>query len=47
MDFVLHNRVALDFLEWVKTTGIPDETFFSSLNHSPHLFVPGAYTGKL
>ena len=26
--------------------GVPDETLFSSLNYSPQLEVPGAYTGN-
>ena len=47
VDYILHNKTALDFMDWVKDTGVPDETFFSSLNHSPHLGVPGAYKGML
>ncbi len=46
VDFVLHNKIAIDFRDWVKNTGVPDETFFTSLNHSPHLGVPGAYKGS-
>jgi len=45
VDYVLHDDRALKFKKWVKDTGIPDETFFSSLNHSPQLEVPGAYRG--
>ena len=45
VDYVLHNEAAQVFLEWVKDTGVPDETFFSSLNVSPQLGVPGATTG--
>ena len=37
--------MALKFREWVKDSGVPDETFFSSLNYSPQLNVPGAYKG--
>ncbi|XP_064597380.1 beta-1,3-galactosyl-O-glycosyl-glycoprotein beta-1,6-N-acetylglucosaminyltransferase-like [Liolophura sinensis] len=44
--FLLKNQIALDFLEWVKKTSIPDETFFSTLNHNPHLGVPGSYKGR-
>ena len=47
VDYVLHDERALKFREWVKDTGVPDETFFSSLNFSPQLGVPGAYLGKL
>ncbi|XP_064596768.1 beta-1,3-galactosyl-O-glycosyl-glycoprotein beta-1,6-N-acetylglucosaminyltransferase-like [Liolophura sinensis] len=45
VDFLLHNQTALDFLEWVKKTRVPDETFFASLNHNPFLEVPGSYKG--
>ena len=45
MDFVVNNPNGQKFLEWVKDTGVPDETFFSSLNVSPQLGVPGATTG--
>ena len=46
VDFVLHNPVAARFQQWVNDTWIPDETFFSSLNHSPQQKVPGSYLGK-
>jgi len=45
VEFIMQNTSAIDFLDWVKDTSIPDETFFSSLNHSPHLKAPGAYLG--
>jgi len=47
VEYVIHNRTAIKFLDWVKDTYIPDETFFSSLNHNPHLRVPGSYLGLL
>jgi len=45
VDFVIHNKTALKFRDWIKKSFYPDETFFSSLNHSPQLGVPGAYLG--
>jgi len=45
VDFVIHNQAALKFRDWIKNSYVPDETFFSSLNHSPELGVPGAYLG--
>ncbi|XP_067674440.1 beta-1,3-galactosyl-O-glycosyl-glycoprotein beta-1,6-N-acetylglucosaminyltransferase-like [Haliotis asinina] len=45
VDYVLHNKTAQDFLAWVKNVDVPDETFFTSLNHNAHLRVPGAYLG--
>ena len=46
VDFELHNENVQRFLSWVKDTGVPDETFFASLNVSPQLGVPGATTGE-
>ena len=43
VDFALHK--AQSFVEWLEDTRIPDETFFASLNNSPQLGIPGAYTG--
>lgn len=45
VDYVLHDQRARDFLNWTRHTEIPDETFFSTMNHNPHLGVPGSYTG--
>ena len=47
VNFTLHDKRAIEFREWVKDTGVPDETFFTSLNFSPQLGVPGSYKGKL
>lgn len=47
VEYVVHNSTAVEFLDWVKDTYIPDETFFSSLNHNPHLKAPGSYLGLL
>ncbi|KAJ8315950.1 hypothetical protein KUTeg_005964 [Tegillarca granosa] len=46
VDYVLHNETAQEFLNWTKKTQIPDETFFSSLNHNPQLNIPGSYKGE-
>jgi hypothetical protein len=47
VDYAINSPTAGKFLWWVKMTKIPDETFFSSLNHSPQLKVPGSYLGEL
>ena len=47
MDYVIHNKTALAFREWVKDTWFPDETFFSSISNSPRLGVPGSFTGEV
>ena len=43
---MLEDETALAFKEWVKDTWIPDETYFSSLAHSPEIGIPGAHLGK-
>eukprot|EP00106_Octopus_bimaculoides_P009581 XP_014777023.1 PREDICTED: beta-1,3-galactosyl-O-glycosyl-glycoprotein beta-1,6-N-acetylglucosaminyltransferase-like [Octopus bimaculoides] len=45
VDYAVNSPVAKDLLEWTKTVLIPDETYFATLNHNPHLKVPGSYTG--
>ena len=46
VEYLLHNQVAKDLLQWVKKTKIPDETYFTTLNHNPQLGVPGSYKGS-
>ncbi|XP_052805494.1 N-acetyllactosaminide beta-1,6-N-acetylglucosaminyl-transferase-like [Mya arenaria] len=45
VDFVLHDPIAADLLNWTRKTSVPDETFFSTINHNPSLGVPGSYKG--
>ncbi|XP_025092038.1 beta-1,3-galactosyl-O-glycosyl-glycoprotein beta-1,6-N-acetylglucosaminyltransferase 3-like [Pomacea canaliculata] len=47
VDFCLHSTYARDFLEWIKKTDVPDESYFTTLNNQHQLGVPGAYTGEL
>ncbi|KAL8596050.1 hypothetical protein ACOMHN_021090 [Nucella lapillus] len=47
VDYILHSPIARDFREWCKPTRHPDEHFFNSLNHNPHLRVPGGGAGKV
>lgn len=47
VDYVLHNPIAHDLFEWAKATRVPDEIFFVTLNHNPHLHVPGSPRGKI
>ncbi|XP_069115349.1 beta-1,3-galactosyl-O-glycosyl-glycoprotein beta-1,6-N-acetylglucosaminyltransferase-like [Argopecten irradians] len=46
VDYILHNQTAIDFLNWTRGIDFPDECFFSSLNHNPHLGIPGTYKGE-
>ncbi|GAB1601121.1 N-acetyllactosaminide beta-1,6-N-acetylglucosaminyl-transferase-like isoform X2 [Argonauta hians] len=45
VNFLIRDRRAQDFTKWVQDTRNPDETLFSSLNHNPHLKVPGSFNG--
>lgn len=45
VDYVLHNSIAQDFLNWTKRIDVPDEAFFSTLNHNPQLGIRGTYNG--
>ncbi|GFS01556.1 beta-1,3-galactosyl-O-glycosyl-glycoprotein beta-1,6-N-acetylglucosaminyltransferase [Elysia marginata] len=46
VDFILHNEKAADFIDWLRSTGIPDETLFASINYNPQLNIPGTYNGN-
>ncbi|XP_071178883.1 beta-1,3-galactosyl-O-glycosyl-glycoprotein beta-1,6-N-acetylglucosaminyltransferase-like [Mytilus edulis] len=45
--FVIRNETSLRLMNWLKRTDIPDEIFFTTLNHNPHLRIPGSFTGDL
>ncbi|XP_061192206.1 beta-1,3-galactosyl-O-glycosyl-glycoprotein beta-1,6-N-acetylglucosaminyltransferase-like [Saccostrea echinata] len=48
VEYAINNPVAKDFLAWVQKTGpVPDETFFPSLIHNPHLGIPGSFKGQV
>ena len=46
IDYILHNPIANDLLEWMNDTHVPDEHYFATLNHNRHLQVPGGYKGN-
>ena len=46
VEYILHDPLAQELIQWSKDTLIPDELIFSTLNHHPELGVPGAYMGK-
>ena len=43
--FTLRDNRALDLLVYLSKTKVPDETYFSTLNHDHSLKAPGAYSG--
>ncbi|XP_070194125.1 beta-1,3-galactosyl-O-glycosyl-glycoprotein beta-1,6-N-acetylglucosaminyltransferase 3-like [Littorina saxatilis] len=47
VDFLLHDRVAQDFLNWTSRTRQPDENYFGTLNYNAQLRPPGGYRGSL
>ena len=46
ISYILHSKVAKDYFNWTRGVDVPDETFFSSLNHNPQLNIPGSYKGQ-
>jgi hypothetical protein len=47
VDFCLHDKKAQEILSWMRfSCKIPDEAFFTTLNHNRQLGVPGSYKGK-
>ncbi|KAK6187398.1 hypothetical protein SNE40_005437 [Patella caerulea] len=46
VNYIFNNQVAKDLLEWCRGVLSPDEYYWSTLNHNPHLQVPGSYEGS-
>ncbi|XP_050392978.1 beta-1,3-galactosyl-O-glycosyl-glycoprotein beta-1,6-N-acetylglucosaminyltransferase [Patella vulgata] len=46
VNYVVNNQTAKDLLEWCRGVLSPDEYYWSTLNHNPHLKVPGSYKEK-
>lgn len=46
VDYVLHNKIADDILNWTAGVQVPDEMFFATINHNPSLNVPGSNKGE-
>ena len=43
--FVLYDKQAKEFANWISRNKHPDETYFGTIQHNPQLGAPGAYTG--
>ncbi|CAG5115359.1 unnamed protein product [Candidula unifasciata] len=43
VNYVLNNSTAAALLKWTKSTKVPDETFFATLNANPQLGIKGTY----
>ncbi|ESO06720.1 hypothetical protein HELRODRAFT_106314 [Helobdella robusta] len=44
--YFLYSKISLDLIEWFSDTLVPDEYIWPTLNHNPHLQVPGGYKGN-
>ena len=45
VDFILHDRLAEQLLNWSRMVNSPDEYYWSTLHHNRHLKAPGGYSG--
>ena len=46
VDFTLHSKVSHQLLDYLKSTYIPCEWFYQTLNANPQLNIPGTRKGK-
>lgn len=46
-DFIVNDPLSKAFLTWVKPQFVSDETFFSTIVHSPKLGIQGQFVGGL
>ena len=46
VEYVTENRVARELLDWFRDVLSPDEYYWATLHHNPHIGTPGAYKGK-
>ncbi|XP_071173987.1 beta-1,3-galactosyl-O-glycosyl-glycoprotein beta-1,6-N-acetylglucosaminyltransferase-like [Mytilus edulis] len=45
VEYILFDKIAKSYFNWTRSVEIPDEVFFSTLNHNPQLKIPGSYKG--
>ncbi|KAK3097423.1 hypothetical protein FSP39_009548 [Pinctada imbricata] len=46
VQYAMKDKRAIGLIEWSKDIASPDEYFWATLNHNPHLKAPGHYKGK-
>ena len=46
VQFAVEDPRSQDLLEWLRDARVPDEMFWSTLNHNMVLRAPGSYTGQ-
>ncbi|XP_064612406.1 beta-1,3-galactosyl-O-glycosyl-glycoprotein beta-1,6-N-acetylglucosaminyltransferase 3-like [Liolophura sinensis] len=47
VEFIFSDKKTQIFLEWLKDTVVPDETFYATINYNPHLSAPGGFNGPV
>jgi hypothetical protein len=47
VEYMLKSHVGQTLLQWLGDTGVPDETFWATLNYNPSLRAPGSYLGNI
>ena len=46
--YATHSKVALDLLDWLNDTKVPDEHYFNTLQHNVQQWIPGkTESGKM
>ena len=45
VEFAVNDQRAQDLLSWMSDIKVPDEHFFQTLNHNPHMDIPGSFIG--
>jgi len=46
VQYAVSDSKARDLLYWMRDIKIPDEHYFQTLSHNPHMNVPGAFIGQ-
>ncbi|KAL5005598.1 hypothetical protein ScPMuIL_016756 [Solemya velum] len=45
VEYIINDQRAKDFLNWCRSVFSPDEYYWATLHHNPHLHIPGSYSG--
>ena len=45
VEYAVSDPKARDLLYWMRDIKVPDEHYFQTLSHSPHMDIPGSFIG--
>ncbi|KAL5018730.1 hypothetical protein ScPMuIL_004452 [Solemya velum] len=45
VEYIINDQRAKDLLHWCRDVRSPDEYYWATLHHNPHLHIPGSYSG--